>query len=77
MGVGGWELICASLVSRLFQPGVAGRWHPRAECSLEARVQGTHSVARPSVPAFLRADAGFAFQGLFVIVGVTGRGKRR
>lgn len=39
MGVGGWELICATLVSRLFQPGVAGRWHPRAECSLEARVQ--------------------------------------
>lgn len=38
---------------------------------------GTHSVARPSVPAFLRADAGFAFPGLFVMVGVTGGGKRR
>lgn len=31
LGVGGWELICASLVLRLFQTGVAGRWRPRAE----------------------------------------------
>lgn len=32
---------------------------------LEARVQGAHSVARPSVPAFTRAAVGFASPGLF------------
>lgn len=37
MGVGGWELICATLVSRLFQPGVAGRWHPRARVQAPTR----------------------------------------